>query len=65
MDRAVSNASYITSGGATVIGLLTVTEWVALGGLVLAVLTFIVNWWYRRKHYQLEERKTAALEKQS
>lgn len=64
MDRGPTAASYITSGGSTVIGLLTFNEWLALGGFALAVLTFLVNWWYRRKHYQLEERKISALEKQ-
>lgn len=65
MDKAATNASYITSGGSTVFGLLTFNEWLALGGFALAVLTFLVNWWYRRKHYQLEERKIAAMEKRS
>lgn len=32
---------------------LTLNEFVALTGLALAILTFLVNWFYKHRHYQL------------
>ena len=42
-------ASYVGSGIATLIGAMTVQEWAAVTGIVLAIGTFVVNWHYRRK----------------
>ena len=42
-------ASYAGSAIATVIGAMTVQEWAAVTGIVLAIGTFVVNWHYRRK----------------
>ena len=58
INQIVTQASYTTSGGATVIGVLTVNEWAAICGVILATATFAVNWYYKRKHYQLAKRRT-------
>ena len=38
-------------------GLLTVTEWMAVIGLLLTLLTTIVNWYYKNKHNKREQEK--------
>ncbi len=46
-------ASYATSAGTTAIGVWTVNEWAAIGGLFLAAATFIVNLVYRHLHHKM------------
>ena len=65
MERTVSTASYAVSGSAGVWGDLTLNDWLALGGFSLAVLTFLVNIWYRERHYRLERRKMERTEHKS
>lgn len=47
-----TTVSYASSLG-TVLFSLNVNELVALGGLLLAVLTFLINWRYKHLHYRL------------
>jgi len=51
-DVHSASGSYVASAF-TVIAGLTINEWVAVCGLILAGLTFGVNWYYRHKHYKL------------
>jgi len=36
---------------------LSVNEWVAVGGFVLAFITVLINWHYKHKHYNLARSK--------
>ncbi len=49
MHDKTSAVSYGASAVTTIAGL-TINEWVALGGFLIGVATFAVNWWY--KHAQ-------------
>lgn len=49
MNDTASAISYSASVVTTVAGF-TINEWVALGGFLIGVATFAVNWWY--KHVQ-------------
>lgn len=54
-DVSSSPTTYAASVGSIIAGL-TLDEWQAvgvMGGLILASLTFAVNWYYRHKHYKL------------
>jgi len=57
MSTITTATSYITSGSAVALAAFTVNEVVAISGLVLGVLTFTVNIYYRHKHYKLEEKQ--------
>lgn len=46
-----------TGAGVAAAGALTFNEWMALGGFLLALGGFIVNWYYQHKRYKLEESK--------
>ncbi len=59
--QAASNISYAASGSATLLGTLTLNHVIALTGLLVAVFTAGVNWYYRHKHYQLEISKAEAM----
>jgi len=48
-------ASYIGSAIATLVGALSLQEWAALVGILIAVATFVVNWYYKRKAAEAAE----------
>lgn len=45
--------SYTTSGTTVAVGTMTANEVAAYTGIMLGVLTFVINWYYRHKTYQL------------
>lgn len=53
-DKTASAAAYVTSAGAFGAGM-TLNEAVAVTGLVLAVLTFLVNVTFKYLHYRLQK----------
>jgi hypothetical protein len=46
--QTASKVTYVSSGGAILFGL-TANEIAAFGGLIIGVLTWLVNFYYRRK----------------
>ncbi|HGJ5879514.1 MAG TPA: phage holin family protein [Arsenophonus nasoniae] len=46
-----------TIGGAitTIFDFLTLDQWVAVMGIVCTIGTFFVNWYYRKKEFELKE----------
>ena len=57
--RVATAAQYTGSGGAVAFGLSS-TEWSVvgvIGGLLIAFFGFMVNWYYRERHYRLAEAK--------
>jgi uncharacterized membrane protein len=55
VTKAATAAQYVGSGGALVFGL-TANQWSVLGiiaGIVIALLGFLVNWYYRDQHLRL------------
>lgn len=56
MQDKTGLASYIGSGLATAVGVLSLQEWAALIGILIAVATFAVNWHYKRKAAEAAER---------
>ena len=47
-EVSASSTTYAASAVTMVAGM-SVNEWLAIGGFLLAVLTFSVNWHYRRR----------------
>ncbi len=52
-DKSSSVFSVVTSVGVGLWGL-SVNEWVAIGGFACALITVLVNWYYRHLHYKLD-----------
>ncbi|MBT11848.1 MAG: hypothetical protein CMI02_07425 [Oceanospirillaceae bacterium] len=52
-DKASTAASYTASAVTTLAGL-TINEWVAIGGLLIGVATFLTNLWYRREQLKIQ-----------
>ncbi len=50
-------ANFTTWSGAAIAGFgaLTLTQWLAIGGFVLAVAGFAVNTWYKIATYRLDK----------
>jgi len=51
--KIATGVSYTVSSGTFTIGMLTVNEWAAIFGVILAFATFIMAWVYKHKHYKL------------
>lgn len=43
-------------GGTGLLGFLTSSHFVGLVGLIVAVAGFLTSWYFKRKHYRLQER---------
>lgn len=54
-----SKVSY-SGAGAAVAGGLSSNDIVAVAGLLIAAAGFVVNWYFKQKHYKLAERESAA-----
>lgn len=50
-------ATYLSSLFTSAWGFMTFQHWIAVGGLCIAVVTGLVNWHYKRKWDQREERR--------
>lgn len=55
-DSKTSAASYVAASSAVFFGL-TANELAAYVGMVLALGTFCINWYYKNKHMRLIEEK--------
>ena len=66
--NALTNTTYVVSGSAGVLGGLTANEIAAYGGLLIALATFLLNWYYKelerndRKRKNESARRTAGLD---
>lgn len=57
-DKLSTTATYTASGGAIVFGLNT-NEFAAMAGVVIAVLTFLTNLWFKHQHLKLSQNQAA------
>ncbi|WP_067095601.1 phage holin [Marinomonas atlantica] len=39
---------------------LSVNEWVAVGGLIIGVATFLTNFWFKREHLKIARQQAQA-----
>lgn len=56
VEQATVKATYALAAGSTIAGF-TVNEFIALCGLGLGVLTFILNAWYKRELLKIARTK--------
>lgn len=52
MEKSTVMAAYWASFITTVNGL-SINEWVAVGGLMIGVATFLTNLWFKREHLKI------------
>lgn len=52
MEKSTVAAAYWASLITTLNGL-SINEWVAIGGLMIGVATFLTNLWFKREHLKL------------
>lgn len=55
-DKITTATTYTASVGAVLFGL-TVNEFVAVAGIIIATLTFFLNAWFKWKHLELARKK--------
>lgn len=51
--QAATSVATPTGAGVAGVGALTFNEWLALGGFLLALGGFVINWYYQHKRYEL------------
>lgn len=58
-DRIGEVLSQVTWGGAGIgaLGAITVIQWVAIGGFVLALAGFCVNWWHKAQMVKIAKER--------
>jgi hypothetical protein len=59
LHKAASAATYGGSGAAVVFGM-SANEFAAIGGLLIAVIGLLINWWYKHQHLKLARTKLEA-----
>ncbi|HGJ5900020.1 phage holin family protein [Arsenophonus apicola] len=55
MEKYSSPLSYLGGIVTTAIGIFTLEQWVGLIGIICTLGTFFVNWYYRKKEFELKE----------
>ncbi|WP_434361040.1 phage holin family protein [Parasalinivibrio latis] len=55
MEKLNVGVSYSASV-VTVIAGLTINDWVALGGLLIGLITLVTNLWYKRENLKLQKK---------
>jgi len=55
-DKITTGVAYTASAGAVFFGL-TVNEFAAMAGVLIATLTFCLNAWFKWKHFELAREK--------
>ena len=60
MDKLTTPVSYVTSATMTVLGGLTINEWMAVIGIILGIATFVVNWFYKHKQFKQAQKSREA-----
>lgn len=56
-DKITTTSTYVASGTAVVCGY-TINEVAAMAGVIIALMTFILNAWFKWQHLKLAERRT-------
>ena len=55
-DPRTTIASYASSGGLVLFGV-NASDFGVMAGMVLALLTFLINWYYKHQHLRIIERR--------
>ena len=56
MEKSTVVTAYGASFTTTIAGL-SMNEWVAIGGLVIGVATFLTNLWFKHEHLKLAQKQ--------
>ncbi|RXK33844.1 holin [Arsenophonus endosymbiont of Bemisia tabaci Asia II 3] len=56
MEKYTTSSAYSWAAFTAVLGALSLNEWALIVGIICTLGTFIVNWYYRRKEFQLKFR---------
>lgn len=53
----IAEKASIASGGGTVVAGVTLNEWAILIGIAATIVTTLLNWYYKHKHFQLAKQR--------
>jgi hypothetical protein len=56
MEKSTVATAYGASITTTLAGV-SMNEWVAIGGLIIGIATFLTNFWFKREHLKLAQKQ--------
>ncbi|EAQ66466.1 MAG: phage holin [Marinomonas sp.] len=56
MEKSTVATAYGASITTTLAGF-SMNEWVAMGGLIIGIATFLTNFWFKREHLKLAQKQ--------
>ena len=56
-NEAITKLGVFSGTAASLFGAITLTEMLAIGGFVVAVLSLVLNFWYKKQLIKLEYKK--------
>ena len=59
-DKVTATSSYVTAGATTAGGLLSLSEWAIVIGILATVATFGLNYWVQTRNLKMAEREHQA-----
>jgi hypothetical protein len=59
-DKVTATSSYVTAGATTAGGLLSLSEWAIVIGILATVATFGLNYWVQTRNLRMAEREHQA-----
>lgn len=59
-DKAAATTSYVTAGTTAVGGLLSLSEWAIVIGIIATIATFGLNYWVQIRSLKMAEREHQA-----
>ncbi len=63
-DKLSTPAAYTISTGTATAGMLSLSEWAVIIGILGTVATVLMNWYFNRRRLEMEEREHQARMKQ-
>lgn len=63
-EKVSTPAAYTVSTGTTAVGMLSLSEWAVIIGILGTVATVLMNWYFNRRRLDMEEREHQARMKQ-
>ncbi|EMH0680425.1 phage holin family protein [Klebsiella aerogenes] len=63
MGKYTTHSAYSWGAFTAMLGALSLDEWAVLVGIICTIGTFVVNWYYKRKDYELRRASVTSTQK--
>ncbi|MEM0651860.1 phage holin family protein [Klebsiella huaxiensis] len=63
MDKYSSGTAYGWGAFTAMLGAMSLDEWAVIIGIICTLGTFVINWYYKRKDFELRRENVASTQK--